>query len=40
MRLLNVNNTDYVDYVLGKARTCVVRSKMAEDGNLGRRIVE
>ncbi len=33
----NVNNADYV---LGKARTCVmVFSKMAEDGNSGRRIV-
>ncbi len=39
--MLNVNNTDYVDYVLGKAHACVmVLSKMAEDGNSGRRIVE
>ncbi len=33
--LLNVNNADYVEYVLGKMRTCiVVLSKMTEDGNL------
>ncbi len=32
--MLNVNNTDYVDYVLG------VLSKMAEDGNSGRRAAE
>ncbi len=32
--MLNVINADYVDYVLG------VQSKMAEDGNSGRRIVE
>ncbi len=39
--MLNVNNTDYVDYVLRKAHACVmVLSKMAEDGNSGRRIVE
>ncbi len=38
MRMLNVNSADYV---LGKARTCiVVLSKMAEDSVLGRRIVE
>ncbi len=40
--MLNVNNADYyIDYVLGKARTCiVVLSKMVEDGNSGRRIVK
>ncbi len=39
--MLNVNNANYVDYVLGKACECVVvLSKMAEDGNSGRRIVE
>ncbi len=39
--MLNVNNTDYIDYVLGKVCACVmVFSKMAEDGNSGTRIVE
>ncbi len=38
--LLNVNNADYVDYVLGKARAhIVVLTKMVEDGNSGEELL-
>ncbi len=38
--MLNVNNAVYVDYVLGKVRTCiVVVFKMAEDVTWGEELL-
>ncbi len=38
--MLNVNNADYVDYVLGKVHTCIlVVFKMAEDVTWGEELL-